>query len=248
MIRVGICDDEKVLLEELNQFVQACYARNQIFAQIDTFMNGQQLLYEVEDGGRFDLVLLDIEMPQMGGMELAGHIKRMLPDVLVIFITSHMEYVLDAYELSIFRYIPKADLKDRLRHALLDAAAMIQVQLRESYVIQNKNRLERVPLKNLLYITHEGKNAVLVTDIADHEDGGFVRFHVRKTLQQVYEELDGSAFLFIDRGCIVNLSCIMNIQDNLCTLKDGTQLVVSQSRLHALKARLLEFWKRNMQD
>lgn len=68
MVRVGICDDETVLLEKLNQFVQACYAGNQIFARVDTFANGQQLLYEIEDGGRFDLVLLDIEMPQMDGM------------------------------------------------------------------------------------------------------------------------------------------------------------------------------------
>lgn len=88
MVRVGICDDETVLLEKLNQFVQACYAGNQIFARVDTFANGQQLLYEIEDGGRFDLVLLDIEMPQMDGMELAGRIRKVLPEVLVIFITS----------------------------------------------------------------------------------------------------------------------------------------------------------------
>ena len=96
MISVGICDDEMVLLEKLNRFVQACYAQNQTFVRVGTFLNGQQLLYEIEDGSRFDLVLLDIEMPQMDGMELAGHIRKALPDVLIIFVTSHMEYVLDA--------------------------------------------------------------------------------------------------------------------------------------------------------
>ena len=246
MVRVGICDDETVLLEKLNQFVQACYAGNQIFARVDTFANGQQLLYEIEDGGRFDLVLLDIEMPQMDGMELAGRIRKVLPEVLVIFITSHMEYVLDAYELSVFSYIPKRDLENRLQHALLDAAAMVEVQLRESYVIQNKNRLERVPLKNLLYITHEGKNAVLVTDMAEMNEPGGARFHVRKTLQQVYDGLDEKEFMFIDRGCIVNLSCIMGIQEGCCVMKDGTRLAVSQSRMQGLKTRLLEFWKRHM--
>lgn len=44
MVSVGICDDEMVLLGKLNQFVQACYARNQIFARVETFLNGQQLL------------------------------------------------------------------------------------------------------------------------------------------------------------------------------------------------------------
>lgn len=246
MVRVGICDDEGILLEKLNQFVQSCYAQNQIFARVDAFLNGQQLLYEIEDGGRYDIVLLDIEMPQMGGMELTEHVKKALPGVLILFVTSHMEYVLDAYELSVFRYIPKHDFENRLRHALLDAAAMVEVQLRESYVISNKNRLERIPLRNLLYITHEGKNAVLVTDIADTDSGAGARFHVRKTLQQVYDELGEREFMFIDRGCIVNLSCIMSIQGDCCVLKDGARLAVSQSRLQSLKARLLAFWKQHM--
>lgn len=246
MVRVGICDDEEILLGKLNQFVQACYARNQIFARVDAFRSGQQLLYEIEDGGRFDLVLLDIEMPQMDGMELADRVRKALPGVLVIFVTSHMEYVLDAYELSVFRYIPKRDFENRLRHALLDAAGMVEVQLRESYVIQNKNRLERIPLRNLLYITHEGKNAVLVTDIADAGMGAGVRFHVRKTLQQVYGELDEKEFMFIDRGCIVNLSCVMRIQEDCCVLKNGARLAVSQSRMQDLKSRLLAFWKQHM--
>lgn len=120
--------------------------------------------------GQFDLLLLDIEMPQINGMELAARVKKLLPKALIIFITSHMEYVLDAYELSVFRYIPKTDPGQRLSHALLDAAAMVEIQLRESYVIQNQNRLERVPLQNILYITHEGKNAVLVTDLPCTEE------------------------------------------------------------------------------
>ena len=167
-----------------------------------------------------------------------------------------MEYVLDAYELSVFRYVPKADQGERLTHALLDAAAMVEVQLRESYIIQNQNRLERIPLQNLLYITHEGKNALLVTDLSGGENSGRgnlslpgkenLCFRVRKSLQQVYEELDDREFFFIDRGCIVNLSRIMSIKEDFCILKDGTRLGVSQSRMPGLKERLLEFWKHHI--
>lgn len=246
MIRVGLCDDEPVLLAKLNKFVSGCYAENQIFAKVCPFENGQALLYEIEDGAVFDLLLLDIEMPGMDGMALAGRAKKFLPNVLIIFITSHMEYVLDAYELSVFRYVPKADPGLRLTHALLDAAAMIDIQLRESYVIQNQNRLERIPLQNLLYITHEGKNALLITDLPDDSTEKNTCCRVRRSLQQVYEELDGEQFLFIDRGCIVNLSKIMSIRDHYALLKDGTRLPVSQSRLPALKEKLLEFWKRHI--
>ena len=256
MIRVGLCDDDPVLLKKLNSFVSDCYAENQIFAKAQAFEKGQALLYEIEDGAWFDLLLLDIEMPGLSGMELAARVKKLLPKALIIFITSHMEYVLDAYELSVFRYVPKADHGERLTHALLDAAAMVEVQLRESYIIQNQNRLERIPLQNLLYITHEGKNALLVTDLSGGENSGRgnlslpgkenLCFRVRKSLQQVYEELDDREFFFIDRGCIVNLSRIMSIKEDFCILKDGTRLGVSQSRMPGLKERLLEFWKHHI--
>ncbi len=246
MIRVGLCDDEQILLEKLYGFVTDCYRENQIFAKVESFQSSRLLLYEIEDGGRFDLLLLDIEMPGMDGMKLAARVKELLPKVLIIFITSHMEYVLDAYELSVFRYIPKADPGPRLRHALLDAAAMTEVQLRDSYVIQNQNRLERIPLQNLLYITHEGKNAVLVTDLSGDANETTACCRVRKTLQQVYEELNEEEFLFIDRGCIVNLSGIMSIRNGYVVLKNGTRLPVSQSRMPRLKERLLEFWKRHI--
>lgn len=246
MVKVGLCDDEPVLLEKLNKFVLNCYAENQIFAKVQAFEKGQSLLYELEDGGQFDLLLLDIEMPEMDGMTLAARVKKFLPEALIIFITSHMEYVLDAYELSIFRYIPKADPGPRLAHALLDAAAIIEIQLRESYVIQNQNRLERIPLQNLLYIIHEGKNAVLVTDLPGMEGEKNACYRVRRSLQQVYGELSGEQFLFIDRGCIVNLSKVMSIRENTVLLKDGTCLAVSQAKLPALKEKLLEFWKQHI--
>lgn len=245
MIRIGICDDENILLEKIKEHVENCLSHNQIFASIHSFDKGKNLLYEIEDGTGFDLLLLDIEMPEMDGMELAAQIKKLLPDVFILFITSHMKYALDAYELSVFRYIPKNDLDGRLDHALLDAAKLIELQMRESYIIQNQNRLERIPLKNLLYITHEGKNALLVTNILE-PSGEKKSFKVRKTMQQVFAELNGNEFIFIDRGCIVNLSQIMSVRENFCILKDNTQLPVSQSRMQNLKENLMLFWKQQL--
>lgn len=246
MLLVGICDDEQILLRKMEEYVRDCYQQNRIFATVQSFDKSSSLLYEIEDGTRFDLLLLDIEMPEMDGMELAARIRKMLPDVLIIFFTSHMEYALDAYELSVFRYIPKSNYGDRLMHALLDAAKRIEVQRRDAYIIQNQNRLERIPLRSLLYITHEGKNALLMTDLKDAQTGLAVTCKVRKSLQQVYEELDQTEFVFIDRGCIVNLSQIMSVREEQCILKDGSRLAVSQTRMQMLKEKLMDFWKQRM--
>ena len=252
MLQVGLCDDEPVLLDTLEEKVRRCFSENLIFAEIQAFTGGQNLLYEAEDGKRFDLLLLDIEMPGMDGLELASRLRQLLPDALLIFITSHVEFALDAYELSTFRYIPNNNMDGRLEHALLDAAAAIQLQQSQSYIISNQNRLERIPLKNLLYIQHVEKNSLLVTDLPAPENTGksggaeHTEFKVRKTLQEIYEELNPDDFLFIDRGFIVNLSHVMSVKAGGCILRDGTRLPVSQARMPVLKEHLLSFWKQHI--
>ena len=65
---------------------------------------------------------------------------------------------------------------------------------------------------------------------------------MRKSLQQVYEELDAEEFLFIDRGCIVNLIHIMQIKDGTAVLKNGTVLPVSRSHLQEVKEQINHYW------
>ena len=65
---------------------------------------------------------------------------------------------------------------------------------------------------------------------------------VRRTLQQIYEELAGEEFIFIDRGCIVNLIHIMQIKDGMVVLKDKTTLPVSRSHLQEVKEQMNRYW------
>ena len=67
------------------------------------------------------MILLDIEMPGISGMEIPQQLKGFLPNVRIIFVTSHTEYAIDAFELSIFRYVPKNNLEVKLAAAVVDA-------------------------------------------------------------------------------------------------------------------------------
>lgn len=237
MIQIALCDDEPVLLEEIKKETEQCLNEQKVFSAVSTFTKGENLLYEMEEGAAFDLMLLDIELPGISGMELARRIHEKSPGTLILFVTAHYKYAVDAYELNIFRYIPKNQLKERLPHAIRDAVAVLRIQNVDSYLICNQNRLERIPLKNVLYIMRDGKNAVFHLKDCPEE------YRVRKALSEVYEELNQQEFLFIDRGCIVNLQHIAGITHSDCILTDRTVLAVAQSRLAELKKRLNEFWK-----
>ena len=107
MIRIAVCDDEQCFVEQIYTILSVQAKEISSALHISTYMDSGQLLYDVEDGAHFDLLFLDIEMPGTDGMSLAGAIRRSLPLALIVFITSHTKYAVKAFELSVFRYIPK---------------------------------------------------------------------------------------------------------------------------------------------
>lgn len=234
MVKIAICDDEEksVLLHE--KIVRECLQVERIGCDITTYTQSRNLLYDITDDGFYDLILLDIEMPGISGMEIPQQLKGFLPNVRIIFVTSHTEYAIDAFELSIFRYVPKNNLEAKLSAAVVDAAKLIELEAGQEYTIQTANRMEKIPYKDIFYIQRDGKNASIVSSVGTSK--------VRKSLQQVFDELNTPEFIFIDRGYIVNIIQIMKISDSTAILKNGDQLPISRSHLQEVKQKINQFW------
>lgn len=235
MLHIAVCDDDMSAVQSHRLIAEDCLRQCGSAGEIVTYTDSDNLLYDItEDKFFFDLILLDIEMPGSSGMELAEKIKPCLPDVKIIFITSHIEYAIDAFELSIFRYVPKEDTGKRLPAAIVDAVKLIALQDGRTYTIRTNSRLEKIPYKEIYYIERDGKNASITT--AD----GISR--VRKSLQQVYAELDAEEFIYIDRGCIANMIHIMQVKEGMVVLKNGVSLPVSRSHLREVKEQINTYW------
>lgn len=235
MLRIAICDDDKSVVESHKNTVENYLKDCGSIGEIETYTASDTLLCDItEDRFFYDLILLDIEMPGSTGMEIAEKIKPFLPNVKIIFITSHIEYAIDAFELSIFRYVPKNDIDKRLPAAIRDAVKLIELEGGKTYTIQTNSRLEKIPYREIYYIERDGKNASITAA------SGISR--VRKSLQQVYSELGAEEFIFTDRGCIVNMIHIMQIKDGMAVLKNGENLPISRSHLQEVKEQINRYW------
>lgn len=235
MIQIALCDDEPQAVAREEALVKACLQAQGIGCEITTYTQSQTLLDDITDDGFFyDLILLDIEMPGLGGMDLPRRLKPYLPHVRIIFVTSHTEYAIDAFELSIFRYVPKAELARRLPAAVTDAARLIALEVGQTYVLRTAGRLEKLPYRDILYIRRDGKNAAFVTAAGIRK--------VRKSLQQVFDELNAPEFLFLDRGCIANLLQIRKLCGSTAVLTNGEELPISRSHLQDVKEQINRFW------
>ena len=235
MLHIAICDDDKAAVESHKDITENCLKNCGNIGKVEAYTSSDNLLYDItEDRFFFDLILLDIEMPGSTGMEIAEKIKPYLPNVKIIFITSHIEYAIDAFELSIFRYVPKSDMEKRLPAAIQDAIKLIALEDGKTYIIQTNSRLEKIPYRDIYYIERDGKNASIAAA------GGISK--VRKSLQQVYSELGADEFIFIDRGCIANMIQIMQIKDGMAVLKNGESLPISRSHLPEVKEQINHYW------
>lgn len=238
MIKIAICDDEKKSLDTNKGLVESFCSSHNIPVFIETYPKGDFLLYDIQDGSSFDLILLDIEMPGHNGLNIADRIRHYIPNILIIFVTSHLKYAVDSFELSIFRYIPKNELVPRLKNALQDAFTIINADEDEVYTIHTATRFYKIPCKDILYIEKMGKDCIIKTFAKE--------FKFRKSLSTIYNELNPDKFAYIDRSCIVNIIHISEIKYGQAVLKNNETLYVSRTHIQELKESLALFWGKKL--
>ena len=112
MIRVAICDDEPLVLDKMKRF----FEDSEI--EVYLFSSGQTLL---DSTISFDIVLLDIQMPEQNGLVIASELYNRNRSTLLIFITNYLEYSLRGYEYRAFRYILKSEPDEFIKRNIQDA-------------------------------------------------------------------------------------------------------------------------------
>ena len=234
MIRIAICDDQKEMTDRLEEMVSRYFAQEAVNVRIDTYQDSKAFWYELDEDTVYHLVLLDIEMPCLSGMDLAKELREKLPEALLFFISSYEKYVYDSFKYRPFRFIPKNQIEERLEPALADALRDMQYGEGQYYVAETGRDLMKIPYKSIVYIWREGKNAEFSL-----KNGSIVS--VRKTLKQVYEKLPPEEFIWLDRG-ICGLSQIDRIEKNEAVLTDGSRVKVAKGKLYELKDKIRTYW------
>ncbi|PNV59502.1 DNA-binding response regulator [Clostridium sp. chh4-2] len=238
MIRFAVCDDQQEFTDKERQIIDKYCRDNGIAAEIRDYTDSKMLLYDIQENTHFDMLLLDIEMPQMNGMELASMIREKLPQAMILFVTSHTKYAIKAFELSVFRYIPKAEMDQSLPLALFDGLNMISWQDRECYLIESPRKVQKINICDLVYIYKKQKYAILVTKEEE--------IPVRKSLNQVLSELNREEFLMIERGFIINLYYVMKMEGAEVVLRGGIRLPVGGSYQKEVRDKIAGFWRKRL--
>jgi two-component system, LytTR family, response regulator AlgR len=223
--RILIADDEAPARARLRDLLDECREAFPL-AIVDEARNGREAL-EVLNREKVDIVLLDIRMPEIDGMEAARHIAGMADPPAIIFTTAFDSYAIKAFEVNAIDYLLKPIRLERLLTALgktrasppvsreaLEAAAN---QPRRHLSVHERGKIHLVPMGDVLFLRAELKYVTVRT--AERE------YLVEESLTNLEEEFAGS-FVRIHRNCLVARAAIAGFERNAEESESGWAVVI----------------------
>lgn len=230
MIRVIIAEDDPQCYAQLEQFLNDYSRESGQTFHITHYSNGEDLVEHYKP--EFDLLLLDVDMPFIDGMTAAGHIRKVDPEVVIVFVTNLAQYAIQGYSVNALDYILKP----------LNYFSFSQ---RLTRILRHVRKREDS------YITVAVKGGALKLDVGDIHYiewlGRQLMFHTRSgiyasssaTLQQMEDVLADKGFIRCNKGCLVNLAHVSGIRDG-CAVVHGEKLLISRARRTAFRDALAD--------
>lgn len=117
MIRIAVCDDEVIFVRCLRDMVEALFEKQGMEFQCFVYTSAPELI-RAHRKEEFQLLFLDIDMPEMSGMELAAEIRAMNSAAALIFVSSHSDFVFESFQFQPFRFLRKEWLAEELPDAV----------------------------------------------------------------------------------------------------------------------------------
>jgi two-component system, LytTR family, response regulator AlgR len=226
--RVLIADDEGPARSRLRDLLDDCRADYPLVI-VDEARNGREAL-EILNREKVDIVLLDIRMPDMDGMEAARHIVGMPEPPAIIFTTAFDAYALKAFEVNAIDYLLKPIRQERLLAALRKARLALPVspealaaaanQPRRHLSVHERGKIHLVPVTDILYLRAELKYVTVKTAARE--------YLVEESLSKMEEEF-GTAFVRIHRNCLVARAAIAGFERNAEESESGWAVVVKDT-------------------
>ncbi len=234
MTKIALCDDNQQFMKNISELIHDCMKQEKIKVKLYLFNSGTNLINAYKQTGNlFDIVLLDIDMPDMNGMETAKYIRQYDDQCMLIFLTSMDDQVYKVFEFNTFRFIRKKYYEKELHAALLDAIKCLE-EKEIKYEFKTKDEVVKLSTNEILYFEMVNRNVEMHT------------LHRPYTLtmsifKEISDKFSDKGFVSVYKGALVNLRYIKSVKKMQIELDNGEVLGVSRQRMADVKRAFFEF-------
>ncbi|MDE5937119.1 MAG: LytTR family DNA-binding domain-containing protein [Ruminococcus sp.] len=220
MWKIAICDDEKIVCDKIKSYLDEISQKLDETFIIDIFYSAEQMLSELSSDT--DIILLDIKMNKLTGIEAAKKIREKNERVYIIFITIMTEYALEGYEVHAFGFIKKPVCYAPLERYMTESIRRLSTRRNDLITINNKSGAVTIYSSQIIFIEAYRHNIVLVTT----KD----KISISTPLAELEKLLASKGFFRTHKSYLVNMRHIKSIENSLLVMSDGSSALLSKHR------------------
>lgn len=213
-MKIAICDDDIYDVESLKSNIRAHSSEHEIFA----FLSTKPFLRRVYDGEKFDMVFLDVQMPDADGWEIALELKRMKPKIFIAMVTIHGEYIYDCFS-RVDWFAPKPISQERVWIILNNACKQL-------FPPEISFQFGKLPIKlaasEIIYFESQRNNIFIHTMKQIYKD--------RSSLKLLKEKIQAyNQFVQVHSSYIINLDYYDHLEKGYIVLKNREEVKLSRT-------------------
>ena len=230
MLRIAIVEDDPQVQDQLQNYIRRYFDGRDGEFRITVFSDGDELLEDYR--ADYDLILLDIQMKRLDGLETARRLREMDEKVYLIFVTNLAQYAIRGYGVNALDFVLKPINYLMLRTMLQRVERLIAAQEKSGVLLPTENGVMRLNAGEIIYV--ETDNHVSVV----HTDRGV--FSLRESMKNIEAMLPGSTFFRCNNCYLVNLERVEQVVKNEAIV-GKEKVIVSRPRYKAFMEALTRY-------
>jgi DNA-binding LytR/AlgR family response regulator len=231
-MRIAVIDDQPADRDYIAALVTRWAKDRDETAVSVPFPSAEAFLFAYSEDRDFDILLLDIEMGAINGVELAKKVRAENDAVQMVFITGFPDFIAEGYEVSALHYLMKPVDRDKLFSVLDRAAANLEKAERRLRVTFER-RTDYVPFSKILYLEAQKQYVRIVTEGEE--------YRMKASLAETAAQLD-EFFFPCQRSFIVNLRHVARILPDRVILKNGAEVPISRGMAEKIGREIIRLF------
>lgn len=228
--KIAICDDEPDHLAHISSLVTQWGITAGYTCDIHTFSSAESFLFEYAEEQAYDILLLDVEMSGISGIDLAKRLRRDNNRAEIIFITSHFEFAGEGYEVDALHYLMKPLSEKKLMSVLSKAAEKLSI-VPPSVIITCDNRTIKLYESDILYIEAFLHYIVICTNQGEYK--------IKESISAFQDKLSND-FYRTHRSYLVSLKHVTKISRTEICVDNGASLPLARGKYNDINRAFIE--------
>ena len=230
---IAVCDDVQTDREETARLTEEICRAEGIMSRIVRFERAEALLEAIQRGEHFALLLIDVMLPGLDGMELARVLRGQNEQASIVFVSSNRELALQGYEVSAARYLAKPLDPEKLKEAILFCYE--QYQKERELLLLVDGSMRRIAPKDIYYVEIMGRKCRIRLEQEECD--------ASLSMSELEHMLPEHDFIRCHQSFLVNWHHVQSLRTGAIELTDKRMVPVSKHRVKQVRQAFVDYMK-----